>query len=147
MCMREYLPLDSAGRLVNIRRWRGSSAGDRHPVPRLLADPPFSSLAMMMAYDSGLTPPSRLDDASIDVLRAALRDYLQDSQDPSKLQPSLLLIANEARARSILPEQLLVVLKEVWSSLPEVRSMTNTREQINLLQRVVTMCIKEYYSA
>jgi len=145
--MLEYLPLDSAGRLVNIRRWRGGSAGDRHPVPRPLADPPFSSLAMMMAYDSGLTPPSRLDDASIDVLRAALRDYLQDSQDPSKLQPSLLRIANEARARSILPEQLLVVLKEVWSSLPEVRSMTNTREQINLLQRVVTMCIKEYYSA
>jgi len=45
------------------------------------------------------------------------------------------------------PEQLLVVLKDVWSSLPEVRSMTNTREQINLLQRVVTMCIREYYSA
>jgi hypothetical protein len=102
---------------------------------------------MMMAYDSGYTPPSRLDDASIDLLRAALRDYLQDSQEPSKLQPSLLVIASEARARSILPEQLLVVLKEVWSSLPEVRSMTNTREQINLLQRVVTMCIKEYYRA
>jgi hypothetical protein len=47
----------------------------------------------------------------------------------------------------MLPEQLLVVLKDVWSSLPEVRSMTNTREQINLLQRVVTMCIREYYSA
>jgi hypothetical protein len=101
----------------------------------------------MMAHDSGLTPPSRLDDASIDLLRAALRDYLQDSKDPSILQPSLLHITSEARARAMLPEQLLVVLKDVWSSLPEVRSMTNTREQISLLQRVVTMCIKEYYSA
>ena len=101
----------------------------------------------MMAHDSGPTPPSRLDDASIELLRAALRDYLQDSKDPGRLQPSLLHIAGEARARSILPEHLLVVLKDVWSSLPEVRSMTNTREQVNLLQRVVTMCIKEYYSA
>ena len=102
---------------------------------------------MMMALDSSQTPPSRLDDASIDLLRAALRDYLLDSRDSSKLQPSLLQIATEARARAMLPEQLLVVLKDVWSSLPEVRSMKNTREQINLLQRVVTMCIKEYYSA
>jgi hypothetical protein len=102
---------------------------------------------MMMAHDSGPTPPGRLDDASIDALRAALRAYLQDSRDPSALQPSLLAVASEARARDMLPEQLLVALKEVWSGLPEVRSMTNTREQINLLQRVVTMCIKEYYSA
>jgi hypothetical protein len=102
---------------------------------------------MMMAHDSGHTQPSRLDDASIDVLRAALRAYLQDSQDPNKLQPSLLVVATEARARAILPEQLLVVLKEIWSGLPEVRSMTSSREQINLLQRVVTMCINEYYSA
>jgi hypothetical protein len=56
-------------------------------------------------------------------------------------------MAGEARARSILPEQLLVVLKDVWSSLPEVRSTHESREQISLLQRVVTMCIKEYYSA
>ena len=102
---------------------------------------------MMMAHDSGHTPPSRLDDASVELLRAALRDYLQDSKDPGKLQPSLLHIAGEAHARALPPEQLLVVLKEVWSSLPEVRAMTNTREQVNLLQRVVTMCIKEYYSA
>ena len=33
-------------------------------------------------------------------------------------------MATEARARAILPEQLLIVLKDVWSSLPEVRSMT-----------------------
>lgn len=101
----------------------------------------------MMAHDSGNTPPGRLDDASIDALRAALRAYLQDSQDPSKLQPSLLAIAAEARARAILPEHLLVVLKEIWSGLPEVRSMKSSREQVDLLQRVVTMCIKEYYSA
>jgi hypothetical protein len=31
--------------------------------------------------------------------------------------------------------------------MPEVRAMTDSAEQVRLLQRVVTMCIKEYYSA
>ena len=102
---------------------------------------------MMMAHDSSQTPPSRLDDETVNTVRLALRAYLHDSAEPSALQSSLLLMATEARARAILPEQLLVVLKDVWNTLPEVRSMTDTREQVRLLQRVVTMCIKEYYSA
>jgi len=102
---------------------------------------------MMMAHDSGQPPSSCLDDESLNALRLALRAYLQDHEDPSALQASLLLVATEARARSILPEQLLVTLKDVWSTLPEVRAMTDAREQVRLLQRVVTMCIKEYYSA
>jgi hypothetical protein len=102
---------------------------------------------MMMAHDSSQTPPSRLDDETVNAVRQALRGYLHDSANPAALQASLLLMATEARSRSILPEQLLIVLKDVWNSLPEVRSMTDSREQIRLLQRVVTMCIKEYYSA
>jgi hemoglobin-like flavoprotein len=101
----------------------------------------------MMAHDSSQTPPSRLDDESVDAVRLALRAYLLNSQDPSALQASLFRIAAEARERAILPEQLLIVLKEAWGSLPEVRSMTDTRQQVSLLQRVVTMCIKEYYGA
>jgi hemoglobin-like flavoprotein len=102
---------------------------------------------MMMAHDSSHTPPSRLDDESVNALRIALRAYLHDAEEPSGLQAALHRIAVEARERAILPEQLLVVLKEVWSALPEVRSMTESRQQVNLLQRVVTMCIREYYSA
>jgi hypothetical protein len=102
---------------------------------------------MMMAHDSSNTPSSRLDDETVSAVRNALRAYLRDSNEPSALQVSLLMMASEARARTILPEQLLIVLKDVWNSLPEVRSMTDTRQQIGLLQRVVTMCIKEYYSA
>ena len=102
---------------------------------------------MMMAHDSGLPPSSRLDDESLNAVRLALRGYLQNSEDPSALQAALLLVATEARARGILPEHLLVTLKELWSTLPEVRTMTDTGEQVRLLQRVVTMCIREYYNA
>jgi hypothetical protein len=102
---------------------------------------------MMMAHDSSHTPPSRLDDETVAAVRAALRTYLSRSPEPAALRDALVRMSAEARGRSILPEQLLVVLKDVWGTLPEVRAMTDASEQVRLLQRVVTMCIKEYYSA
>jgi hypothetical protein len=99
---------------------------------------------MMMAHDSS-HPPSRLDDESLNAVRLALRVYLRDAENPSALQSALVLVATEARTRDILPEHLLVALKELWSTLPEVRAIPDTGEQVRLLQRVVTMCIREYY--
>ena len=101
---------------------------------------------MMMAHDSGQPPSGRIDDASLDAVRLALRAYLRDA-DASALQASLLLVSIEARARNVLPEQLLVTLKELWNTLPEVRAMSDAGQQVRLLQRVVTMCIHEYYNA
>ena len=101
---------------------------------------------MMMAFDSSPTPPSRLDEATVAAVREALREYLADSSDPGALQHTLKQMSVEARERELYAEQLLVVLKDVWSTIPEVRCMTDTAIQVRLLQRVVTMCIKEYYS-
>ena len=102
---------------------------------------------MMMAFDSSRTPPSRLDDATIGSVRAALRAYLANANDPAPLRDALVLMATESRGKHILPEQLLVVLKELWSGLAEVRAIGDVDQQMRLQQRVVTMCIKEYYSA
>ena len=101
---------------------------------------------MMMAYDSSQTPPSRLDDATLATLRAALQQYLLDSSASSELQSALLSMSAEARAKTILPEHLLIALKEVWNALPEVRAMPDATLQTRLLQRIVTMCNTEYYS-
>jgi predicted NACHT family NTPase len=101
---------------------------------------------MMMAHDSSPPPSSRLDDELLAALRVALRGSEQDSEHKSALQGTLLRVATEARARDILPEQLLVRLKEIWSSLPEVRAMRDAQQQARLLERVVTMCIREYYN-
>ncbi len=101
----------------------------------------------MMAHDSSSTPPSRLDEPTIAAVRDALRGYLADTSNPATLQRALLGMSSEARDRAMLPEHLLVVLKELWSGLPEVRAMHDSSEQVRLLQRVVTMCIKEYYGA
>ena len=102
---------------------------------------------MMMAFDASRTPPSRLDDETIASVRDALRGYLANANHASPLRQALLLMATEARGKTMVPEQLLVVLKELWGGLAEVRAMADLEQQIRLQQRVVTMCIKEYYSA
>ncbi len=102
---------------------------------------------MMMAYDSSDTPVSRLAAETVDSLREALVGYLADQSDPSALRQALVRVCAEARERELLPEQLLVVLKDLWNLLPAVRAMTDGTARLRLQQRVVTMCIKEYYSA
>ena len=101
---------------------------------------------MMMAPDSSHMPPSQLDQATLAALESALREYVAVGASAS-LPSTLVLISDEAREKHILPEQLLIVLKDVWNSLPEVRAMTDKRQHARLLERVVTMCIKEYYSS
>lgn len=99
---------------------------------------------MMMAHDS--TPPRpELSASSIESLRAAFRTYLRDN-DTARLQVSLREIAQEARGKKMRAEQLLVQLKDIWFELPEIHGAPEGEGQNRLLQRVVTLCIREYYS-
>lgn len=139
--------LDADTAVVNICRSIAGQKFWRGGVRAVFALTSHPCWHMMMAYDSSQTPPSRLTDATIDAVRAALRAYLSNSESSAVLQGALLSMASEARAKSMLPEQLLVVLKDLWNGLPEVRATSDTQEQTRLMQRVVTMCIKEYYSA
>ena len=101
---------------------------------------------MMMAHDSSPPPAAGLAEETVARARAALSHYLEDSEaGGDELRQTLDAMATEARSKSMLPEQLLVVLKDVWYALPAVRSLDDSGAQIRLLQRVVTMCIKEYY--
>ncbi|HYD52624.1 MAG TPA: hypothetical protein VEA99_08355 [Gemmatimonadaceae bacterium] len=97
-----------------------------------------------MAADS--TPPSpALAAATLQAVRDALVGYLADPQRSDELRAALGAMAAEARAKAILPERLLVTLKDLWYGLPPVRHATDGMEQARLLQRIVTMCIREYY--
>jgi hypothetical protein len=100
---------------------------------------------MMMAHDSSPTPPSGLAEETTDSVRAALAIYLRAPATPTELRTALNRMADEARTKAILPEHLLVTLKQIWSTIPEVRSVGDVDEQTRMLQRVVTMCIREYY--
>ena len=101
---------------------------------------------MMMAHDSSPPPSAGLTEETSARARLALTRYLENAETGAQeLRDALDLMATEAREKSMLPEQLLVVLKDIWYALPQVRAIEDSGAQIRLLQRVVTMCIKEYY--
>ena len=101
---------------------------------------------MMMAHDSTPNRP-KLDEASVDALESALQKYLADTAEIATLQPALRRIAAEAREKKMPAEQLLVLLKDIWFRLPQVRKTPEGEKQTRMLQSVVTLCIREYYSA
>jgi hypothetical protein len=101
---------------------------------------------MMMAYDSN-PGHGTLAPATIEAVRLALANYVSAKLSGDGLRETLCLMSSEARSKAILPEQLLVILKHTWYSLPSVQAITEPAEQTRLLQRIVTICIKEYYSS
>lgn len=99
---------------------------------------------MMMAQDMSPTPPS-LDNETISALRTALAKYVREGERSSQLGKVLQRVATEAHDKGISAEHLLIVLKNLWSSLPEVREIEKPLDQEKLKQRIVTACIEEYY--
>ena len=100
---------------------------------------------MMMAHDSSPGPVA-LEAETVDAVREALITYVDAPSQPTALRSALQRMAAEAREKAMLPEQVLIVLKDIWYGLPGVQAISDPNEQVRLLQRVVTMCIKEYYA-
>lgn len=101
---------------------------------------------MMMAHQSGPTPP-RLADETLASVRDALARALEGDAPPGDdLRIALRAMAHEARAQGMRAEQILLALKALWSALPQVRGAPGRDQQSALLQRAVTLCINEYYA-
>jgi hypothetical protein len=99
----------------------------------------------MMAFDR--TPrPQSLDGATISDLRAALTRSLATGVHGDDLKVALGKCAAEAKRKGILAEQLLLSLKDVWYSLPDVASQSGNELQTRLLQQMIAHCIQQYYA-
>lgn len=99
----------------------------------------------MMAFDR--TPGSQsLDAATVGELRTALTRSLEAGSHGADLKAVLATCAAEARRKGVLAEQLLLVLKDVWYSLPQVTKQSGNEVQTRLLQQLIARCIQEYYA-
>lgn len=99
----------------------------------------------MMAFDR--TPSdAALDPATIADLRAALVRSLEVGSHAEDLGVLLVRAATEARSKGLQAEQLLVVLKDMWYSLPQLSSHPSDDGQTRLLQQLIARCIQEYYA-
>jgi hypothetical protein len=100
----------------------------------------------MMAHDSS-TPRRQLSAEAIAGLETALEKYLSSGTELSELQTAIRTISAEARERNIHAEQILVLLKDLWFGLPQIRTAAPGDQQPEMLQRAVTLCIREYYAS
>lgn len=98
----------------------------------------------MNAPDLTPTPPS-LAAESTARLRAVMAEFARNGNRTESLHDVLCAVAAEARDRHIRAEQLLVLLKELWAELPEVRRALDPKDKAALLQRLIKWCIEEYY--
>ena len=87
-----------------------------------------------------------LSGATVARLRTVLANHIAhpDVADP-ELGRVLRQIVVEARNRKIRAEQLILMLKNVWDSLPDTRYAIDREAQQEMRQRLITLCIKAYY--
>jgi hypothetical protein len=98
----------------------------------------------MMAFDRTSSP--RLEAQTLDALRAVMQRAMRKGDHGQDLQDVLRLAAAEARDKDIHAEQLLLIMKELWYSLPDLRGVDDSDRQTELLQELISRCITQYYA-
>jgi hypothetical protein len=99
----------------------------------------------MMAFEQ--TPGSpHLEAKTIEALRSALARSVTQGNHAAELRDLLCQTAAEARDKGIRAEHLLIALKDIWFSLPELATKTPTDVDHTLLQELISRCIQEYYA-
>jgi hypothetical protein len=99
----------------------------------------------MMAFDRTPSRPA-LEPETVDALRVALATSVARGNHVDGLRDLLCRAAADARAKGMQAEQLLITLKEIWYSMPEVANASSTTNENSLLQELISRCIQEYYA-
>ena len=97
----------------------------------------------MMAFDRMTSP--RLEAPTLDALRAVMQRAMRKGDHGTELQEVLARAAAEAREKDMHAEHLLVIMKDLWYSLPDLRGASDIERQNELLQELISRCITQYY--
>ena len=98
----------------------------------------------MMAFERTPNGPA-LDPAIVTDLRSALSKSVRAGNHGDELKSLLSRAAVDAREKGLQAEQLLIALKDVWYSLPDLATQPGNETQTRLLQQLIARCIQEYY--
>src|SRR5437764_385157 len=99
----------------------------------------------MMAFDRTPSRPTLVPE-TIEALRAALTRSVAEGNHVADRREMLCKAAEDARSKGIQAEQLLLILKDIWYSLPDVVGASSSDVENALLQELISRCIQEYYS-
>lgn len=85
--------------------------------------------------------------ATVELLRSCIQSRKDGKAATEQILAALAPICAEARRAQVMPEHLLVSLKELCRSLPEFERIGGARERGAFLDTVVKLTIEEYYRA
>ena len=91
-------------------------------------------------------PSPHLDAETLQALQSVMERAVRKGDHELELQNVLARAATEARTKQIHAEQLLVMMKDLWYSLPDVRGAEDSDRQTELLQQLISRCISQYYA-
>lgn len=83
--------------------------------------------------------------AAIDALRQALHVRPGETVSDARVRSALRMICEDAHRHGLRAEHLLIWFKQIWRKLPEVQPEPFDRTRNELLQHIISMCIREYY--
>ena len=86
-----------------------------------------------------------MSDETVATLREAIRRRLSAESLDGELLRALARLCAEARAREIRAEHVIIVIKHVWSEVPGATRALPPYEQRQVLERIIALCIDEYY--
>jgi len=92
------------------------------------------------------TPSPQLESETAEALRAVMDRAVRRGNHTDELHDILRRVSAEAREKGIQAEQLLIIMKELWYSLPELRRVADNDRQVALLQELISRCIDRYYA-
>ena len=97
-------------------------------------------------HDPFALPAQRLGGITTTAIRTALQAQIRGTRagETPDLRRLASLLALEARRRAMLPEQIVVTVKQVWMTLPEAH-MAAGGPGAPLIDRLIGLCIEEYY--
>lgn len=101
--------------------------------------------AMPLDPHSLPAPLGSLSSTATSAMIAALEQYLQHCDDVAPLRSALHTIGRESKVKRIPAERLMLAFKSLCASLPQTRAVQDPAQRARLLERVVTICIEEYY--
>ncbi len=84
-------------------------------------------------------------EGAFEVLRFALLEVVDGKKSHAELRAPVRQLCVFAHSEDVSAEQLLVRFKEIWASLPPLAGLPRGRQRNDLMARVATMCIEEFY--
>ena len=97
--------------------------------------------------DAALTESELSLAVSAALRRALAAKYFATLDADGELRTDLQAVCHAARRQNMRVEYLIIAFKDAWRSLPEARTLPQGSQGIELLNRIITLCIAEFYAS